>query len=212
MYTKDLQGTDGRAYQNGIRSHFNGLDLLLLLFCFGWFVWFYLCPWAIYTLVIAHPSSVWYGLHLVEWSLSYIRHWLVIPQALCYHCLNIFQAEHRCRSQGLWLGWCFCCSFGSVQSAILYQRLQTVGMKAPVQLLHVQWVVQVLSSARGPCCEFVESDLEPITMPMAWVAWGFSWDPLTNNSIRSNPILKDLFSDKKWPVGALSSLLTGDFI
>lgn len=52
MYTRDLQGIDGRAYQNGIRSHFNRLDLLLLLFCFGWFVRFYFCPWAIYTLVL----------------------------------------------------------------------------------------------------------------------------------------------------------------
>lgn len=43
---------------------------------------FALGPWAIYSQVLGHLCNVRYGLHLMEWVLSRIRHWLVTP-TLC---------------------------------------------------------------------------------------------------------------------------------
>lgn len=42
-------------------------------------VWLPSGLWPIQFQVIGHPSSAGYGLHLVEWALSQIRQWLVIP-------------------------------------------------------------------------------------------------------------------------------------
>lgn len=77
--------------------------------------------------------------------------------------------------------------------------------------LHVCWVVWVLSSAIGPC-QFAESNL--LSCQQTRLFGDFHGTPLANNLIGCNPvsILEDLFGDKRWPDGALSSPLSGYLI
>lgn len=128
---------------------------------------------------------------------------------------HTLQAGHHRISKSLQIGWCLHFSFGSMQSAFLYQRHQYIVVKA---LCRYQLYLSVFNELcrgylqqLGPCHQFVDSKLQSWQQP--WLCGGSHGSPLANYSIRCNPclVLKSSFANNRCPVGALYPPLFGHF-
>lgn len=156
------QGTDLRVQQNVIRSRF-----IVNSFSFYVVFGFILGPWAIWSKVLGHQNSR-VGLksnQVLGWSL---------PQAQCHHCTRILSGrstedERVCDLLGV------CLSFGVMQRTFLDQKCQSGGVKSLCR--H-----QLISMFNELCwCCLQQWGLAVIlwraTLEIAWVVWGFPWDP-----------------------------------
>lgn len=87
-------------------------------------------------------------------------------------------------------------------------------MYTPVELLHVHWIVWVLSSAMGPHCQFSESNL--FSLQQLGLSGDCPGASLASNSTEWNAllVLEVSFDDKKWQesLGTLFPQLLGDLI
>lgn len=95
------QGTDRGAQQNVIKNNFVGT---LLFFFENSSVWIYPSP--IWSQELGHSSSVWYGLHCVEWALSQTNSgWLL--HKLCNTSMFCRQDTILDQTKGLMAGMVF---------------------------------------------------------------------------------------------------------
>lgn len=83
-------------------------------------------------------------------------------KSLVGYSFNYFATIIIINQRFLWLGWCLFLFWEPTEYLRKLMTLEHRGdssLQAPPQLLHVQGVVGVLSSARGPCWSFVDSNL-----------------------------------------------------
>ena len=150
------EDTNPQVEQNVIRSH------CIAPFVRSVVLRFTPSPWAVESQVLGHPSSVGYGFYLEQWASSQTSHWLVptisVVPPLLQHTLK---AGHHCKSEGLWLGWHVCFSFGGMQIMSLFQRHQNVGIMSLCRHeldFSMFSDVQAFSSSLQPFCQFVATD------------------------------------------------------
>lgn len=82
--------------------------------------------WFLVTQVVSGVGSFSMSGPEVKSSIGWI-----LPYIICQE----FCSESRLQVKGLWICWCLCFSFGSLQSTFLYQGDQNTGVMAPCKHL-----------------------------------------------------------------------------
>lgn len=98
--------------------------------------------------------------------------WL-FPEVLCHHCLRTFSSQEKVQVKVLWLAWCPCFSFCSLQSIFPQQKDHSGGIVTPYrhQLEFSMWCV--CYPLQGGCsCQFEESN--PFVLAMDLVVLEFA--------------------------------------
>lgn len=129
------------------QEEFHCCDCLYVCFPFGF--GFTIGPWDIQTQVLGHRSSVVYGFHLVERSLSQIRYRLVPPLNSVLPLPQYLLHAGHCVDQSVcgYLVWYLHSSLVSCKVSSCVKDTGSQGRrlyKAPAGLLHLQQVVWVL--------------------------------------------------------------------